>query len=280
MYRFLLSARWLGFAAVVAVVAVVSARLGLWQWEKLDERKATNAVTEVNLEAPAVGWSQVMAPGRNPDEKDLWRQVQVIGTYDATEQVTVKYQVRDGSRGVDVVTPLVTDEGTAVLVDRGWLAAEGTSAPTDLPAPPSGEVTVTGWLQPDSGADSGAVTPTDGQVRAISSEGFTEALPYPVAGGHLLLLDELPAPATPLEPADDPDLGQGPHLFYGLQWFFFGALAVVGYVWFAWLEVHPRPPRRTTSAEDDLDDLDDMDHPHGPHPALRPTGAIPSNERG
>jgi cytochrome oxidase assembly protein ShyY1 len=272
VYRFLLSARWLGFAAVVAVIAVVSARLGLWQWEKLDERKATNAVTEVNLEAPTVGWSQVMAPDRNPDESDLWRRVQVVGTYDTAEQVTVKYQVRDGSRGVDVVTPLVTAEGTAVLVERGWLATDATLADIDVPAPPNGEVRVTGWLQPDSGADAGAVTPTDGQVRAISSAGFIDALPYPVAGGHLLLLHERPAPVTPLEPAEGPDLGQGPHFFYGLQWFFFGALAVVGYVWFAWLEVHPRAPRRTTSDEDEEDDMD------GTHPALRPTGATASSK--
>lgn len=273
MYRFLLSARWLGFAAVVALIAVVSGRLGLWQWEKLDERTATNAITEVNLEAPPVGWSQVMAPGRKPDENDLWRRVQVVGTYDTAEQVTVKYQVREGSRGVNVVTPLVTPEGTAVLVDRGWLATDSTPSDVEIPAPPRGEVTVTGWLQPDSGADSGAVTPTDDQVRAVSSSGFTDALPYPVAGGHLLLLDELPAPATPLEPADEPDLGQGPHFFYGLQWFFFAALAVVGYFWFAWLEVHPRAPRRTTSDEDEEDDMD------GPPPVLRTTGAMPSSKR-
>jgi cytochrome oxidase assembly protein ShyY1 len=272
VYRFLLSARWLSFAAVVAVLTVVSVRLGLWQWEKLDERAATNAVTEVNLGAPAVGWSQVMAPGKNPDDDDLWRRVQVTGTYDTAEQVTVKYRTREGSPGVDVVTPLVTAERTAVLVDRGWLATDNTSTEVDVPAPPSGEVTVTGWLQPDSGADLNAVTPTDGQVRAISSEGFADALPYPVAGGHLLLLDELPAASTPLEAAEEPDLGQGPHFFYGLQWFFFAALAVVGYVWFAWLEVHPRGPRRTTSHEDQEDDMD------GPHPALRPTGAMPSSK--
>jgi cytochrome oxidase assembly protein ShyY1 len=273
VYRFLLSARWLGFAAVVTVLTVVSVQLGLWQWERLDDRAATNTVTEVNLAAPAVAWSDVMAPGQDPAEDDLWRRVQVSGSYDTSEQVTVKYRTRDGAPGVDVVTPLVTAKGTAVLVDRGWLATDNTSAAIDVPAPPSGEVTVTGWLQADSGADSGAVTPIDGQVRAISSDGFADAVPYPVAGGYLLLVDELPAPEIPLEAAPAPDLGQGPHFFYGLQWFFFAALAVVGYLWFAWLEVHPRGPRRTFSDEDEEDDMDGMD---GPLPIAERTGAVPS----
>ena len=257
MYRFLLSARWLGFAAAVAVLAVVSVRLGLWQWAKLDERQATNAVAETNLDAPPVAWPKVMAPGRGPAAGDLWRRVQATGTYDPSAQVTVKYQTREGSPGVDVVTPLVTPEGTAVLVDRGWLATENTDAAVDVPAPPSGSVTVTGWLQPDSGAEEAATTPTDGQVRAVSSRGFAAELPYPVTGGHLLLLEESPGAAVPLVAPEPPDLGQGPHFFYGLQWFFFAALAVVGYVWFAWLEVHPRGPRRTTSSEDD----DSIDEP-------------------
>jgi cytochrome oxidase assembly protein ShyY1 len=144
-----------------------------------------------------------------------------------------------------------------VLVDRGWLATDNTDTEFDVPAPPSGSVTVTGWLQPDSGAEAAATTPTDGQVRAISSAGFAPELPYSVTGGHLLLLEEIPAPSVPLAAPEPPDLGQGPHFFYGLQWFFFAALAVVGYVWFAWLEVHPRGPRRTTSDEDD-DSLDEL----------------------
>lgn len=85
MYRFLLSARWLGFAAAVALLAVVSVRLGLWQWAKLDERTATNEVTKANLDAPPVTWPKVMAPGQQPSGADLWRRVQVTGTYDTTE---------------------------------------------------------------------------------------------------------------------------------------------------------------------------------------------------
>ena len=51
-------------------------------------------------------------------------------------------------------------------------------------------------------------------------------LPYPLYRGFLDLADESPEPATDLEPAELPDdTGNGPHFFYGLQWWFFGALA-------------------------------------------------------
>lgn len=260
VYRFVLSRRWLGLAVVVAVLATLCVQLGRWQLSKLEDRKATNVTTAANMDAPPVPWTQVMQSGRAPAAEDLYRRVQVTGTYDPSEQATVKYQTRDQGPGVDVVTPLVTADGTAVLVDRGWLGTDNTPDQVDVPLPPTGTVTVTGWLLADSGADRSATTPTDGQVRAVSSEGFASELSYPVAGGHLALLDQTPPSAVELAPPVPPDLGQGPHFFYGLQWFFFGLLAVVGWFWFAWAEAHPRPARRTRSDEDD----DHDDHPSAP----------------
>lgn len=262
----MLSRRWLGLAVVVALLAVLGVRLGLWQLSKSENRKATNAITAANLDAPPVPWTEVMRPGRAPAPDDSYRRVQVTGTYDTSEQATVKYQTRDQGPGVDVVTPLVTADGTAVLVDRGWLGTDNTPDQVDVPLPPTGTVTVTGWLLADSGADRDATTPTDGQVRAVSSAGFAPELSYPVAGGHLALLEQTPPSAVELAPPEAPDLGQGPHFFYGLQWFFFGLLAVVGWFWFAWAEAHPRPARRTRSDEDDPGDPGDTDD-HDDHPS-------------
>ncbi len=245
VYRFLLTRRWLGLAVVVAVLAVLCVRLGLWQLHRGEERRATNVVTERNLDAAAAPSAEVMSAGDAPAAGDLWRRVQVTGTYDEQQQVSVKYQTRDGEPGVDVVTPLRTSDGTAVLVDRGWLGTGNTPDVGQLPPPPGGTVTVTGWLRADSTADLDATTPDGGQVRAVSSEGFSAVLPYPVAGGYLDLLEQAPPAADGLAAPVPPDLGQGPHFFYGLQWFFFGGLAVFGWFYFAWTEAHPRPRRRT-----------------------------------
>ena len=50
--------------------------------------------------------------------------VTATGTYDVDDTVIVRYRTREGASGVDVVVPLVTDSGAAVLVDRGWVAAD------------------------------------------------------------------------------------------------------------------------------------------------------------
>ena len=69
-------------------------------------------------------------------------------------------------------------------------------------------------------------------------------LPYPLYRGFLDLADESPRPATTLEPAELPDdTSNGPHFFYGLQWWFFGALAVFGFCYLAWDELRQRRER-------------------------------------
>ncbi len=93
-----------------------------------------------------------MSTQRAPRRADEWRRVTVHGSWDDANTIVLKYQTRDGGAGVDVVTPLVTAEGPAVLVDRGWITSDNTggSRPTDLPAATEGEVTVTGWVRRDA----------------------------------------------------------------------------------------------------------------------------------
>ena len=73
-------------------------------------------------------------------------------------------------------------------------------------------------------------------TRAISSERIGEALDREVYGGFVELKSEEPAPGTPLEPAELPELDNGPHFFYGLQWWFFGVLAIFGFGYLAYDE--------------------------------------------
>lgn len=237
--RFLLTPRWIGFFLAVAALAAVCVFMGDWQWDKREARHESNERVERHLAADAVPLDDVVAPGSTVTDEQEWTRVTVRGRYDPSGQVTVKFATRDGRPGADVVTPLLLPDGSAVLVDRGWVPTANTSAaPTDVPPPPAGEVTAEGWLRPDSGADDSAVVPVDSQVRAVSSDALGEALPYPVRSGYLDLREQTGGTGDlELEPV--PDLGGGPHFFYGLQWWFFAALAVGGFVWFArteWLE--------------------------------------------
>ena len=241
--RFLLSRRWIVFFLVVVVLAYATWWLGRWQFHRLEDRRHDNAVVERNEGAAAVPVDEVLAPGREVDPDDEWRVVTATGTYVAEETVVVRYRTRRGSSGVDVVVPLQTGDGPAVLVDRGWLATTNSGAsPGDLPTPPPGEVTVTGWVRADATGSSARVD--NASTRAISSEQIGPAIGRAVYGGFLDLRSEDPPPTEALQPAELPDLGEGPHFFYGLQWWFFGLLAVFGFLYLAYDEWRGGPAGR------------------------------------
>ena len=241
--RFLVSRRWVLFAIAVAVAAYGAWLLGEWQFHRLADRKARNAIVERNTTAPPAAVEDVLAPGRPVEASEEWRIVEATGEYAPEDTVIVRYRTRDGASGADVVVPLVTPGGTALLVDRGWLATDNLGGePVDTPAPPSGDVTVTGWVRVDATGDSTAVSSTGGTLstRAISSDQIAAAIDREVYGGFVDLRSENPPPETRLERAELPELDNGPHFFYGLQWWFFGLLALVGFGYLAFDEWRKR----------------------------------------
>ncbi|HEY7044620.1 MAG TPA: SURF1 family protein [Nocardioidaceae bacterium] len=242
-YRILLSRRWLGLLLVVVVVAFACYELGRWQFHRYDERHDRNAVTRTNERADPVAIDQLMSSTAPPADADEWRRATASGQYDVAHQLVVLYRTREGAHGVDVVTPLVTGSGDAVLVDRGWVATNGNgNEPADVPDPPPGTVTVTGWVRQDDADTGNRVTPSEGSVRSISSRAIGETVPYELYQGWLSLTDEDPTVQPSPERADPPDLSAGPSFFYGLQWWFFALLAIAFWGYFAYAEVH-RDPR-------------------------------------
>ena len=163
------------------------------------------------------------------DDADVieWRPVHVDGTYLADEQVVVINRSQDGVVGKNVITPLQTANGRLVLVNRGFVAE--TAA---VPPPPSGTVSITGRIRATERRGFGGLTdPSDGELtelQRLDIERLAEQLPAPVAPVSVDLLTSDPAsPADPV-PLPEPELGEGPHLSYMMQWFIFSICAVVG----------------------------------------------------
>jgi cytochrome oxidase assembly protein ShyY1 len=234
-FRFLLSRRWVLFLLVVLALAWVAWRLGEWQFHRLEDRKERNAVVERNETRSPVPVTEVMGVDRPLTADQEWTRVTATGTYDEEATVVVRYRTRDGASGVDVVVPLELADGTSVLVDRGWFATDNRgTTPDDVPAPPEGEVEVEGWARLDATGDSAEVT--DRSTRAISSAEIGPAIGREVLRGFVDVRSESPEPAEPLAPAQLPELDNGPHFFYGLQWWFFGVLALFGFVYLVYDE--------------------------------------------
>ncbi|WP_051485369.1 SURF1 family cytochrome oxidase biogenesis protein [Nocardioides sp. J54] len=234
-WRFLLSRRWVLFFLAIILLGYGTWWLGEWQFGRLEDRRERNEVVAANEDRAPVPVSEVLAPGRPVAKDDEWRLVSARGVYDVEDTVVVRYRTRSGMPGVEVVVPLVTADGTAVVVDRGWFATDDPQiGPDELPAPPAGEVAITGWVRADGEGDSTKVVGRS--TRAISSERIGEAIGTPVLTGFVALKAEDPEPEDALEPVELPELGEGPHFFYGLQWWFFGVLGIGGFAYLAWDE--------------------------------------------
>ena len=192
--RFLASRRWVLLLLVVLGLTYLAWVLGQWQFSRLDDRREHNTIVERNEGAAATPVAEVLAAGRPVAEDDEWRLVTATGTYAADDTVIVRYRTRDGVAGIDVVVPLVTPDGTALLVDRGWLRTDNRGlSDVDVPPPPAGEVTVEGYVRRDATGDSAAVD--DRSTRAISSAEIGPALDREVYGGFVDLHAEDPPAA-------------------------------------------------------------------------------------
>jgi len=231
-FRFLLSRRWVLFAVAVAILVYGTWWLGNWQFGRLQDKRGDNAVIRTNEHAKPTPVSDVLAVGTKVAERDQWRRITATGTYDVGHTIIWRYRSGDHSQnGVDVVVPLVTQDGTALLVDRGWMATDDQDQPVTPPAPPSGTVTVVGWARPDATGKATSISAFGDLLgtRALASTKAAAAIGHPTYGGFVNLDTESPAPATALERVELPALNDGPHFFYGVQWWFFGVLAVFGF---------------------------------------------------
>ncbi|MEV1167990.1 SURF1 family protein [Nonomuraea sp. NPDC049784] len=237
MYRFLLTPRWLALHLVVLLVIPAFVFLGRWQFGRFEERSANSTRVTANIEAAPVPLEKLAAPAQRVREDDRFRQVTVSGTYDPAHALLVRRRPQDGLNGFYVLTPLVTGNGTALIVNRGWVQAGATADATpEVPAPPTGKVSVTGRLRLSETEDSSGIRERSGlppgQVLLINADKIGQGLPYRLVGGYVELIEQSPKPATAPAPVPAPDVGAGGglNLAYAIQWWLFIGVALVGWV--------------------------------------------------
>ena len=222
--------RWTLLIVFVAVLGVVFINMGQWQLDRLNQRQARNLTTLANETNPVRPMAEVFT--QPIQDGDQWQRVEAHGTFDAEHQFIVRYRSAGEVDGYEVVTPLRTESGV-VLVDRGLLPLpSGVKIPTAAPAPPAGEVTVVGHVRRDEQGRRGAVTPVDQQVRLINSEAIGTALPYPIKNGYIGLITVTPEQDGGFRAIPLPEISNGPHFWYAVQWFMFTGIAVAGIVVF------------------------------------------------
>jgi cytochrome oxidase assembly protein ShyY1 len=239
--------RWALLIIFVAVLGVVFVNLGEWQLDRLAQRKERNAITITNEEKPVQPYEQVFT--HTITDADQWQRVEAHGTFDANHQFIVRYRSNGDADGYEVVTPLHTASGV-VLVDRGFIPLQrGAQIPSMAPVPPTGEVTIVGHVRRSERGRRTATTPVDNQMRLINSDAIAATLPYPVASGYIGLFTVQPEQQGGFQPVQLPELSEGPHFWYAVQWFMFTGVAVAGIVVFIRSDLQARREEREDATE-------------------------------
>lgn len=241
----LLSPVWLLGHVLVAAVLASFPLLGLWQLDRHEEQQATHAALEQRPDQPP------LQPGEldgDPDEL-AYRRADLVGTWEPADEVLLSTRTHQGRPGHHVLTPLRLSDGSAVLVDRGWVPYDVDTPPVEDARPPDGRVAVTGLVLPRQPARRAG--DLDGEGRAASDVGAGDAIEFvshadpAVVGrtlseplpamvvraddGHRRAGAELPVTVPPPEPEGDVD-----HFSYAMQWFLFTVVVAVGYPVLLW----------------------------------------------
>ncbi|WP_421119661.1 SURF1 family protein [Aquihabitans daechungensis] len=235
-YRFALRPRWIISHVFVLAMVVAFVFAGFWQLNRLQEKRDRNDRVAARTAEAVADAVSLARPGDYAGAADLeFRRTTATGTYLADQEVLVRARSRDSAPGSWILTPLQVDDGTAVVVNRGWISNGGQfeSVPDRYRAP-EGEVTVTGLVrETETRGRFGPKDPTTGtlenlaraDIARLDQQVEADVLPF-----YLQLQEQDPA-VTPEDPrpVPAPDLDEGPHLSYALQWFTFALMTVIIY---------------------------------------------------
>ena len=235
------SRRWLLATALVLLAAAVMVRLGIWQLDRLEQRRAFNARVSEQQEA------QPLVLDADTIHLDLYsmeyRQVSVSGEYLPEDEIVLRNQVWNtefgGQLGVKLFTPLLI-EGTdeAILVERGWIPEENAGGEQRAIYRENGLIALEGQLRrPETDFQLGfhpdpTMSPGERRLDAwnnldlerLASQMDTTLLPV-----YLQHFPEGVQTNPPYATIPELELSEGPHLGYAIQWFSFAAILLLGY---------------------------------------------------
>ena len=205
--------------------------LSRWQFARLDEVRAQIALVEANYSAAPVPIADLLTPGQPLNPKDEWRSVTVTGTYAADLQVLVRNRTHEGVSGFDIIAPLRDSAGNLFVVDRGWIpTADDGRTPSAIPALPTGLVHVDARLRESEPVLAGQ-SDTATLISSIHlAELATQWKQSTYTGAYGLLAEQTP-PSPTGALSTKPQLSEGNHLSYALQWIAFALLAFVALLW-------------------------------------------------
>lgn len=237
----LFTRRWIFKTIFVLLVMAGMIRLGFWQLDRLEQRRAFNSRVQAQLDQPPLTLSRAAL------DADLggmeYRQATASGVYEFSREVALLNQVNENQLGVHLITPLLI-EGTdrAVLVDRGWIPAEDYRSGNWARYQEPGRVTVNGILRaskerPDFGWRRDPLPAQGGERlttwKFVNIPALQRQMPYELLPAYLQVSPDPAWTGLPARFQPKLELSEGPHMGYALQWFTFALVGAVGYLLYA-----------------------------------------------
>ena len=232
-WSFALSRRWFGYLALALVFAAVCVALSQWQVARLHETRSANELVDRNYHSTPVAVVSVLPTLTSYSPKQRWMQVELTGSYIADAQMLVRNRPLNGQPGFEVLNPLLLSDGNVFLVDRGYVPIGNTQdRPDHIPSPPAGTVTVIARLQAGEPTLAGR-SDTPGELATIHLPDVATLVGKPTyTGAYGLMVSESPASDTRPIAKPQPQLDEGLHISYAIQWVIFGIMAFFG-LWYA-----------------------------------------------
>lgn len=238
MLKHLLTVRWILTTLLVIAGVGVLIRLGFWQLDRLEWRRAFNARATSQLNAPELDLN-ASQPVDDLYEME-YRRVAVTGKYDFSQEVLLRNQVWENRLGYHVLTPMkITGSEWYVLVDRGWIPFEDADSRSKYQEP--GEIRVQGMLRrgqekPDfGGVADPALAPGETRLDAwnvVNLPRITEQSKLKLLPGYIIQAPQASWTSLPYRSLPVIEISEGSHQSYAMQWFSFAAILGLGYPFF------------------------------------------------
>ena len=212
------------FVALVLIAACLFA--AQWQFSRGASQSATNKIIAANLDLPTLSMNDVadLDPVSNQ-----WRKITLTGKFSQSNQELVRNRYYEGKFGFEVLTLFTATNGENFWVDRGWVAAGPNAATPPVVEPiASGNLEITARIRSEN-----LSRQLQGSffVTRASSEKPESIAKLQGIDANEYYLDLLGSPSGQVKPLTEielPELSNGPHYAYGIQWLAFALLALIG----------------------------------------------------
>ena len=226
--------------AAAVLAAALTARLGWWQLDRAAQKNELQAAMDSRRALPPLVQADLAADAPAAAAQHH-RAVALQGQWVAEQTIYLENRQMKGVPGFFAVTPLRLDDGTAVLVERGWLPRDIADRTRIVAAPPpAGRVQVQGFIAAAPGRLYEFDAAASGAIRQnLAIDAFARETGLRLRPLSVQQRDDASRPSDGLmRQWSAPASGVEKHYGYAFQWFALSALILGLYVWFQL--IHPR----------------------------------------